>query len=133
MAKGRPLSLAILLFSHSFCSFFPAEGIPELAVVASVLSTPDLVDQVGKYFHGQTRALVECYSYPIIGGRERAVDMMRDVFRNVVAHWVATELVGPFRCVLNSSATNRLLSWLSARNKNYVWTIHPWRPLPSPV
>ena len=98
-AKGRPVFLSTFpRFSDLSCSFFPAEGIAELAVVSSVLSTPALVDRIGQYFYGQTRALVEYYSYPIIGARESAVDVTRDVVRNAIAHWVATDLVSPSNC-----------------------------------
>jgi len=93
LAKGTTFPSRCCIFTDLFYRFFPAEGDTEQKVVASVLSTPALVDQIGQYFFKQTRALVEYHSYPLVAGNENAVDVIRDVLRNVVVHWVASDLV----------------------------------------
>ncbi|KAF8159445.1 linoleate diol synthase [Crassisporium funariophilum] len=74
--------------------FFPAEGEKEQRAVSSVLASPDLMEQIGKYFYDSTRKLMVAHSYTLVGGKVCGVDLVREVLKNVSVYWVATDLAG---------------------------------------
>jgi hypothetical protein len=74
------------------------------AFLHSVADTPEQVDAIGQYFYETTQRLINRYSYTLVGGKVKSVDLVRDVLRAVPIHWVAIQVVrGYFHCceVLN--------------------------------
>ncbi|EDR13977.1 linoleate diol synthase [Laccaria bicolor S238N-H82] len=75
--------------------FFPAEGGKEQEAVTTALSgSPELVDDIGKYFYETTKKLIVDNSFTLVGGKVAGVDLVKHVLRVVPVLWVATDLAG---------------------------------------
>ena len=84
------------MFSHRENRFFPAEGGKEQEAVTAALSgSPELVDDIGKYFYETTKKLIVEHSFTLVGGKVASVDLVKHVLRVVPVLWVATDLVSP--------------------------------------
>lgn len=75
--------------------FFPVESDKEQQAVITVLSSPDLLDGIGRYFYESTKKLIDSNSYTLVGGKVGGVDIVRQVLTTVPVYWAATELVWP--------------------------------------
>ena len=73
--------------------FFPIEDDKDRQAVVSILSSPDLLERIGKYFYETTKKLMSESAFELVGGKVAGVDVVRQVLRFVPVHWVATELV----------------------------------------
>jgi linoleate 10R-lipoxygenase len=74
--------------------FFPAESEKEQQAIVSVLSSPELISGIGKFFYENTKKLVEANSYGLVGKKTFGVDLVRDVLKTVPVYWAATDLAG---------------------------------------
>lgn len=61
--------------------------------VAALAPSPEAVSKICAYFHNKTKELIEQHSFPLIGEKTRAVNVVRDVLKLVPLHWAATEVV----------------------------------------
>lgn len=68
--------------------------------MSAVLNSPELVEQIGKYFYESTRKLIAANSYTLVGGKTSGVDLVRQVLRVVPTYWVATDLVSSKRSII---------------------------------
>ena len=59
----------------------------------AVLNSPDLVEEISKFFYDSTQKLIASESYTLVGGKISGVDLVRQVLRVVPIHWVAVDLV----------------------------------------
>lgn len=65
------------------------------AIVHALVQNPENpaklspVDQVGEYFYKATRKQVEYASFTLVGGKSRAVDVVRHVLKVVPVIWAA--------------------------------------------
>ena len=59
----------------------------------AVLNTPDLVEEIGKFFYDTTKKFITSESYTYVGGKLCGVDLVRQVLREVPIHWAAIDLV----------------------------------------
>ena len=59
----------------------------------AVLNSPDLVEEIGKYFYDTTKKFIASESYTHVGGKICGVDLVRQVLREVPIHWAAIDLV----------------------------------------
>ena len=79
--------------------FFLATDAPERGereqkqVFKALAETPEQVDAITKFFYENTKALIAKESYKLVGGKQSALDIVRDVFRVVPIQWVATQVV----------------------------------------
>ena len=69
------------------------EGDKERQAVVSILSSPDLLEDIGEYFYETTKKLMSESAYKLVGGKVAGVDVVRQVLRFLPVHWVATDLV----------------------------------------
>ena len=53
--------------------------------------TPEQVEAISKFFHEGTKALIVKHSYKLVGRKQGASDVVKDVFRTVPTQWVATQ------------------------------------------
>ncbi|KAF8906299.1 linoleate diol synthase [Gymnopilus junonius] len=74
--------------------FFPIESDKEQQAVITVLSSPELLDGIGRYFYESTKKLIDSNSYTLVGGKVAGVDIVRQVLTTVPVYWAATELAG---------------------------------------
>jgi linoleate 10R-lipoxygenase len=79
-----------------FCSFYTVENETEQeAVVFALVHSPENPSklspavQVGEYFYKTTRQLVEDYSFTLVGGKVRGLNVVRYVLKVVPVFWVA--------------------------------------------
>jgi hypothetical protein len=73
--------------------FYPVEGEKEKEAVLAALNSPDLVEEIGKFFYDTTKKLIASESYTHVGGKICGVDLVRQVLREVPIHWAAIDLV----------------------------------------
>ncbi|KAG1717309.1 heme peroxidase [Suillus paluster] len=62
--------------------------------ISALAPSPDAVSTIGTYFYNETKELIEQRSFPLIGGKTRAVNIVRDVLKVVPLRWAATEVAG---------------------------------------
>ncbi|KAF9530418.1 linoleate diol synthase [Crepidotus variabilis] len=74
--------------------FFPAEGEKEQQAVVTILSSPDLITGIGKYFYETTKKLTAVHSYTLVGNETSGVDLIKHVVKTVPVHWAANDLAG---------------------------------------
>lgn len=75
-------------------SFYPLEDEKtQKAVVDALSGSPQLVDNIGRYFYETTQNLLAESSFTLVGKKTYGVDIARHVLRTVPIHWVATDLV----------------------------------------
>ncbi|KDR80737.1 hypothetical protein GALMADRAFT_1103751 [Galerina marginata CBS 339.88] len=74
--------------------FFPIESDKEKQAIISVLSSPELLDGIGRYFYESTKKLINANSYNLVGGKVTGIDLVRQVLRILPVYWVATDLAG---------------------------------------
>jgi len=74
--------------------FYPVEGEKERQAVLDVLNTPELVEEIGKFFYDTTKKFIASESYTLVGGKICGVDLVRQVLRVVPIHWAAIDLGG---------------------------------------
>jgi hypothetical protein len=90
--------------AHRENRFFPAEGGKEQKAVTTALSgSPELVDDIGKYFYETTKNLIIENSFTLVGGKVAGVDLVKHVLRVVPVLWVATDLVSPDTKITSSA------------------------------
>ena len=79
--------------------FFLATDTPERGereqrqILKALAETPEQVDAITKFFYENTKALIAKESYKLVGNKQSALDIVRDVFRVVPIQWVATQVV----------------------------------------
>ena len=97
------------VFRHPFLSrvasvihgpgFFLATDSPERGereqrqMLKALAETPEQVQAITEFFYQNTKALIAKESYKLVGGKQSALDIVRDVFRVVPIQWVATQVV----------------------------------------
>ena len=75
--------------------FFLATGSPgggereQREIFKALAETEDQVNAITQFFFDNTKALISKNSYKLVGGKARALDVVRDVFRVVPIQWVA--------------------------------------------
>ena len=79
--------------------FFLATDSPERGereqrqMLKALAETPEQVETITDFFYQNTKALIAKESYKLVGGKQSALDIVRDVFRVVPIQWVATQIV----------------------------------------
>jgi hypothetical protein len=74
--------------------FYPVEGDKEKQAVIAALGSPELVEQIGRFFFESTQKLIASQSYTLVGGKISGVDLVREVLRVVPIQWAAVDLAG---------------------------------------
>ena len=80
--------------------FFLATGSPgrgereQRQIFKALAETDDQVDAITQFFFDNTKALISKHSYELVGGKTKALDVVRDVFRVVTIQWVASLVSG---------------------------------------
>ncbi|OAX33207.1 heme peroxidase [Rhizopogon vinicolor AM-OR11-026] len=77
--------------------FFAASenGVEEQNQFIGVLTpSPQAASKICAYFHDKTKELMEQRSFPLIGEKTRAINVVRDVLKSLPLHWAATEVAG---------------------------------------
>jgi cytochrome P450 len=80
--------------------FFLATDSPERGererkqIFKALAEAPEQVDAITKFFYENTKALIAKNSYKLVGGKQSALDVVRDVFRVVPIQWVAEQVAG---------------------------------------
>lgn len=59
----------------------------------ALAETPEQVELITNFFYENTKALIAKGSFKFVGGKQSALDIVRDVFRVVPIQWVATQVV----------------------------------------
>ena len=79
--------------------FFLATDSPERGererrrILGALAETHEQVDAITKFFYENTKALIAKHSYKSVGGKQSALNVVRDVFRVVPIQWVAIQVV----------------------------------------
>ncbi|TFK65591.1 linoleate diol synthase [Pluteus cervinus] len=75
--------------------FYAAEGVEvRRQVVNALAGSPEAIDKIGKSFYEATRKLINSRAATLVGGKAKAVDLVREVFRVAPVQWVATNIAG---------------------------------------
>jgi hypothetical protein len=74
--------------------FYPVEAEKDKQAVLAILNSPELVDEIGKFFYDTTKKFLASESYTLVGGKISGVDLVREVLRVVPIYWVAIDLAG---------------------------------------
>ena len=94
--------------------FFLATDAPERGereqrqIFKALAETEEQVDEITRFFYEKTKALIAENSYDLVGGKTRALDIVRDVFRVVPIQWVASLVSKRFRRTTFASDLNFL-------------------------
>jgi hypothetical protein len=119
--------------------FYPVEGEKEKQAVLAVVNSPDLVEQIGKFFYDTTKKFIASESYTLVGGKICGVDLVRLVLKAVPIYWVAIDLVSfnndqsyissrfmlmnSLRLVFSSNRKTILMVLIHRLNSLIYWTI----------
>jgi linoleate 10R-lipoxygenase len=57
------------------------------------MSSPDLLQGIGKYFYQSAQKLISANSFKLVGGQYAGIDIVRQVLKVLPVYWVATDLV----------------------------------------
>ncbi|KAJ8594598.1 putative linoleate diol synthase [Rhizopogon salebrosus TDB-379] len=72
--------------------------------ISALTPSPEAVTSICAYFYNKTKELIEQSSFPLIGEKTRAVNIVRDVLRFLPLRWAATEVAGiPMKTKQNPS------------------------------
>ena len=86
-----------VIHGHGFflATSSPKRGEEERRQIFKALAeTEDQVNEITQFFYKNTRALISEHSYELVGGKKKALDVVRDVFRVVTIQWVASLVSG---------------------------------------
>ncbi|KIY63464.1 heme peroxidase, partial [Cylindrobasidium torrendii FP15055 ss-10] len=89
--KARSVKRASIILHKGGQGFYPASGDLHRRdmVMDALVKQIGGEDAIGKYFFDRTRTLIETHSFSSVGNRFRVVDIVRDVFKNLVVVWAA--------------------------------------------
>jgi linoleate 10R-lipoxygenase len=83
----------------SLSRFYPLEDEKmKNDIINAISGSPQLVDNIGRYFYETTQKLILEHSFTLVGSKTFGIDLISCVVRELPIHWAATDLVCKSSC-----------------------------------
>jgi linoleate 10R-lipoxygenase len=89
-----PYNARLVRVLNKHAGFFPVEEEKDRLAIVSIMSSPDLLQGIGKYFYQSAQKLISANSFKLVGGQYAGIDIVRQVLKVLPVYWVATDLAG---------------------------------------